>query len=93
MAAPVAGTLTGAGYSLANGVYTKTIGTFVVSVVISDEPSGGSLSIVPNGDVTPADILAVQASLAALGLNQITASFANVPLTAAGGLVAFGQTL
>lgn len=85
---PIAGALTGAGYALSNGVYSKTFGTFTVNFTISDEPSGGVLTVIPNGDVTAADIASVQASLVGFGYNVTLA-----PLTAAGGLTYYGQSI
>jgi hypothetical protein len=85
---PTSGQLTTAGYTLANGAYSRTWGTFVVSFVISTEPSGGTLTCTPTGDVSAADIASVIASLASLGYLVSQAG-----LTAAGGLVAYSQSL
>jgi hypothetical protein len=85
---PTAGALTGAGYTLTAGVYSKTFGTFTVNFIISDEPSGGTLTVIPNGDVSAADIASVQASLGSLGY-----SVGLAPLTAAGGLTVYGQSI
>jgi hypothetical protein len=85
---PTAGALTGAGYTLTAGVYSKTFGTFTVNFNISQEPGGGLLTVVPNGDISAADIASVNVSLGSLGY-----SVGPAPLTAAGGLTVYSQSL
>ena len=79
MAAPTSGALTTAGYTQvgSTGVWNKTFGTIVVSFSIAQGPSGSSLLITPNGDVTAADMQSVFASLSSLGYPQIGQQVAN----------------
>lgn len=87
---PPTGTqLTTAGYTLSNGVYSKTFGSITVNFTISDEPDTGTLTIVPNGDVSATDIANALASVTALGYGN----FAATTLGAAGGQTYYGQTL
>jgi hypothetical protein len=67
MAAPTSGQLTGAGYTLSNGIYSKTFGSIFVSFTIATEPSGGLLSDAINGDTSATDAANAQASIASLG--------------------------
>ena len=104
---PVAGALTGAGYTLANGVYSKSFGSIVVTFNIGSEPGTGTMSIATNGDVSATDIANVQASLAGFGyannffqngLYQVVGSgqagaFPAVNVGGAGGCTYYGQTL
>jgi hypothetical protein len=100
MAAPAAATLTGAGYTLTNGVYTKTFGSIVVNFTLY-ENGNGTLAILPSGDVSAADIASVQASLSAVGINTINNINTTlgvgvtqaVSVSAAGGLQSFGMSL
>ena len=86
MAAPTGTALTGAGYSLSSGAYSKTFGSIVVSFVISDEPDTGNLTVSMNGDTSGSDAANAEASLAALG-------YPNIVLSNPGGLQSYGQSL
>lgn len=100
MAAPAAATLTGAGYTLTNGVYTKTFGTIVVNFTLYENGSG-TLAVLPGADVSAADIASVEASLAAVGISTINVlnTTLGVPVvqavnfSAAGGTQSFGMSL
>jgi len=91
MAAPSSAALTTAGYTLSNGVYSKTFGSIVVSFTISTEPSGGLLSVSTNGDTSTTDSANVQASLASLGYS--VGSGGNFSFNGLNGLTTYSQSL
>lgn len=100
MAAPASATLTGAGYTLSNGVYSKTFGSITAAFTLY-EGGNGTLLVTPAGDVAAADIAACVASLAAVGISTSLPvnSYPGLPpvqmvgLSAAGGLQSFGMSL
>jgi hypothetical protein len=59
-----------------------------VSFNIASEPDTGTVTVVPNGDVSATDIANAMASLNAFGY-----VVNNLPLGAAGGQTYYGQTL
>jgi hypothetical protein len=84
MAGVTAATLTGAGFTAgaagagpAGGtVYTQTVGSIVVNVTLSTQAESGGgqngvLQVVPNGDVSAADVRSVANLLAAIGFPLI----------------------
>lgn len=96
-----AAALTGAGYTLASGVYSKSFGSITVNITLSTEPAGSgfaaSANVQPNGDVSAADQASASASLLSLGFTQLgnspgaNPSGSNFSLTGAqAGSSAFG---
>jgi hypothetical protein len=90
-----AAALTGAGYTLANGVYSKSFGSILVSITLFTEAEGsgsaGFLQVVPNSDVTAADAANAAASLQSLGFTQLAGWPAGTfPISSAGGLQSAG---
>lgn len=73
-----AAALTGAGYTLSSGVYSRSFGSIVVSITLSTEAAGSgfaaSVNVQPNGDVSAADQVSASASLLSLGFTQFGSS-------------------
>lgn len=79
MAGIAAATLTGAGYSLSNGVYSQAFGGITVNVTLFTEVSGagfaGLVQVIPTSSATSANATSAAASLSKIGLTQ----FSNYP--------------
>lgn len=107
MAAPSSGALTTAGYTQVGttGVWNRTFGTIVVSFSIAQGASGSFLTVTPTGDVTAADQVSVENSLASLGVigtgqawyvgltSPAVATVPPVNFMAQNGLQSFGMSL
>jgi hypothetical protein len=74
-----ASTLGTAGFSLANGVWTKSINSLSIAITLSTqlEATGSSFFtgvavVIPNGDVAAADAASAAAVLQGLGIGALT---------------------